>query len=151
MSSTCYQGFFLCLFDRAICYQFYAGVILLLQIILIGCAGALGALARYLLSHIVTAAAGTKFPYATLLINVTGSLVIGLIFVLTGRHLLSTAMQLILATGFLGGYTTFSTMSWETVQLARGGNMRASITYLGGNVVLGLLAASLGLAIGWGV
>jgi crcB protein len=123
----------------------------LLQIILISCAGALGALARYLLSHIVTAFTNAKFPYGTLLINVSGSLLIGFLFALTGRQLLSTTLQTILATGFMGGYTTFSTMSWETVQLARGGSLRASITYLGSNVVLGLLATGLGIALGWGL
>ena len=121
----------------------------MLQLLLIGCAGAVGALARYLLGHVVGSFAGTKFPYGTLIINVTGSFLIGLLFAFTGRHLLTTALQTILATGFLGGYTTFSTMSWETVQLARGENLRASVVYLGSNVVVGLLAASLGIAAGW--
>jgi fluoride exporter len=120
-----------------------------LSFIYMGCAGALGALGRYLLGHFVAGRLGTTFPYGTLIINVTGSLCIGFIFALTGRHVLSTATQSIVATGFLGGYTTFSTMSWEGVQLARGGRVGTSIIYLGGNVILGLVAVSVGIAVGW--
>ena len=115
----------------------------------IGCAGALGALARYILSHVVSGRLGTSFPYGTLIINVTGSLFIGFILALTSHHVLSTTAQSIIATGFLGGYTTFSTMSWEGVQLARGGRIGASLLYFGSNVVVGLFAASVGIALGW--
>ncbi|WP_149401788.1 fluoride efflux transporter CrcB [Dictyobacter arantiisoli] len=121
----------------------------LLQLVLIGSAGAFGAVARYVLGHLVASRVGSTFPFGTLIINVSGSFVIGVLFALTARHLLSTTGQLILATGFLGGYTTFSSMSWEGVQLARAGSLRASVLYLGENVVLGLLAASAGIALGW--
>ncbi len=95
--------------------------------------------------------AGSQFPFGTLFINVSGALLIGLLVGLTGRHLLSSGLQTVLATGFLGGYTTFSTMAWEGVQLARGGSTRRSLLYLGANVVSGLLAAALGLWLGWGL
>ncbi len=121
----------------------------LLQTCFVGLAGALGALTRYLLGRYIAERAGAQFPLGTLLINVTGAFVIGLIFSLTTRKLLSPALQAILATGFLGGYTTFSTMNWEGVQLARGGSTRMSMLYLGGSFVLGLLAVSLGLLVGW--
>ncbi len=114
----------------------------------IGLAGSLGALARYLLGRFIAGRAGAEFPFGTLLINVTGAFVIGLLFALTARKLLSPAWQTVLATGFLGGYTTFSTMSWEGVQLARGGSSRLSLLYFGGNLLAGLLAAALGLALG---
>ncbi len=114
----------------------------------IGLAGSLGALARYLLGRFIAGRAGAEFPFGTLLINVTGAFVIGLLFALTARKLLSLAWQTVLATGFLGGYTTFSTMSWEGVQLARGGSSRLSLLYFGGNLLSGLLAAALGLALG---
>ncbi len=116
---------------------------------MIGLAGALGALARYLLGRFIAERAGAQFPLGTLCINITGALVIGLLFALTGRHLLTPVIQSIFATGFLGGYTTFSTMSWEAVQLARGGSTRRSVLYLGGNVALGLCAVWLGLMLGW--
>ena len=121
----------------------------LLQVFLVGLAGAVGALSRYLLGRYIAERAGAQFPFGTLLINVTGAFVIGLLFALTSHKLLNAATQLILATGFLGGYTTFSTMNWEGVQLARGGSTRMSMLYFGGSFALGLLAASLGLLVGW--
>ncbi len=115
----------------------------------VGIAGALGAVTRYLIGRAIAERAGSQFPLGTLLINVSGSFVIGLLFALAGRRALSLAWQTVLATGFLGGYTTFSTMSWEGVQLARGGSTRGSALYFGGNLALGLMAVSLGLLIGW--
>jgi len=119
-----------------------------LSLAAIGLAGSLGALSRYLLGRFIAERAGAEFPFGTLLINVTGAFIIGLLFALTARKLLSPAWQTVLATGFLGGYTTFSTMSWEGVQLARGGSSRLSLLYFGGNLLFGLLAAALGLALG---
>lgn len=115
---------------------------------LVGVAGACGALARYLIGLAVAARISTSFPWATVLINVSGAFLIGLLASLTTRHVVNTFTQTLLATGFLGGYTTFSTMSWEGLQLVRGGNRRLALLYLGGNVVPGWLAAVLGLVIG---
>ena len=92
----------------------------------VGLAGALGAIARYVLGRFIAEWVGSQFPLGTLLINVTGAFAIG----------------------FLGGYTTFGTMSWEGVQLARGGSTRLSVLYLAGNVAVGLFAAVLGLVVG---
>ena len=117
----------------------------------IGFAGACGAVARYLLGRFVAERATSQYPLGTLIINITGAFVIGLFFALVAHHLMSTTLQLLLATGFLGGYTTFSTMSWESVQLARGGSIRSSFLYLSGSMVLGLLAAYLGILVGGGL
>lgn len=114
----------------------------------VGLAGSLGAVSRYLLGRFVAERFSREFPLGTLLINVTGSFVIGLLFALAARNVITSTLQLILATGFLGGYTTFSTMSWEIVQLARGGSRTTSMLYIGGSVVFGLLAAALGLFVG---
>ena len=122
---------------------------ILIQTIMIGVAGALGALARYLLGRFVTEKYGSQIPYGTLIINVSGALVIGLLFALAGRQLISLGLQAILATGFLGGYTTFSTMNWENFQLAREGKMRISMLYLRGSLLLGLGAAAAGIFLGW--
>jgi len=119
-----------------------------ISIVGIGLAGSLGALSRYLLGRFIAERAGAEFPFGTLLINVTGAFVIGLLFALTAHKLLSPAWQTVLATGFLGGYTTFSTMSWEGVQLARGGSSRLSLLYFGGNLLFGLLATMPGIALG---
>lgn len=115
----------------------------------VGLAGAAGALLRFLLGRFFLERLGPKFPFGTLFINITGAFVIGIFSALVTRKLLAPAVQSIVATGFLGGYTTFSTMSWEGVQLARGGVARLSFFYLGGTVALGLLAAVGGLALGW--
>ena len=123
----------------------FSGFLLTLEV---GLAGSLGALARYLLGRFVTERISKGFPLGTLLINISGSFVIGLLFALAARNIITSTLQLILATGFLGGYTTFSTMSWEIVQLARGGSRPAGVLYLVASVVLGLLAAALGLVAG---
>lgn len=115
---------------------------------LIGLAGGLGALARYMIGRIIVVRTGAIFPWGTMLINITGAFLIGVISGLTTHHLLSSYAQTVLATGFLGGYTTFSTMSWESVQLLRGGSLRQCCWYLGGTAIPGLLAAALGLLLG---
>ena len=115
---------------------------------LVGLAGALGALARYALAWWVAQRTRAIFPWSTLFINVSGAFLIGLLFGLTGRKAISTQTQTILATGFLGGYTTFSTMSWEGARLLKGSNPRQSLLYLAGNFIPGLLAAALGLVLG---
>ena len=115
---------------------------------MIGVAGACGALSRYLLGRFMAERVTARFPLGTLLINVTGAFVIGLLFALAERKLLSPTMQAVLATGFLGGYTTFSTMNWEGVQLARGGSTQLSLLYLGGSFLLGLVAALFGMLLG---
>ena len=121
----------------------------MVQIVIIGLAGSIGAVVRYLLGRLVAQRLRSQIPFATLLINVSGSFLIGLLFVAALRHRISSTVQVTLATGFLGGYTTFSTMSWEGVQLIRRGNQRASFLYLGGTVALGLLAVAVGFAVGW--
>src|SRR5436305_5583060 len=116
--------------------------------VIVGLAGALGAISRYLLGRFITERVNSQFPLGTFCINVSGAFVIGLLFALAGRKLISSTLQVTLATGFLGGYTTFSTMSWEGFQLVRGGSTRAGLLYLGGSSLLGLLAATLGLMLG---
>jgi fluoride exporter len=117
-------------------------------VVLVGLAGALGAVCRYILGRFVAERANAQFPLGTFCINLSGAFVIGLLFALASRKLVSSTLQVILATGFLGGYTTFSTMSWEGMQLVRGGSTRGGFLYLGGSILLGLLAASVGLMLG---
>jgi CrcB protein len=118
------------------------------QIIVIGVSGALGALARYLLGRFITEKWKSQIPYGTLIINVSGAFLIGLISAFVAHKLISTQLQAILATGFLGGYTTFSTMNSESFQLAREGNMRLSTLYLRGSLLLGIVAAAAGIVLG---
>ncbi|MCU1586857.1 MAG: CrcB protein [Frankiales bacterium] len=103
-------------------------------------AAGLGAVCRYLVDRAV---GHDRFPWSTVLINVSGSFLLGLLAGAAGHDLLAVA-----GTGFAGGFTTLSTLAWETVLLAEHGRPRAAA----GNVALsfgaGLLAAAAGLAIG---
>jgi CrcB protein len=111
-------------------------------------AGACGALARYEVELAVRRRAGGSFPYGTLLINVSGSLVLGVLAGLAAHHGVSARVVTVAGTGLLGAYTTFSTFSFDTVALAETGRMRAAATNLGASLVLGLGAAAVGLVVG---
>src|SRR5258708_32525767 len=120
-------------------------------VIVVGLAGAVGALSRYLLGRFIAERAGSRFPVGTLVINLSGAFVIGLLFALLSHKLISPIVQITLATGFLGGYTTFSTMSYECAQLSPGGRTRRRIRYPESSMRRGLLSASWGLATAGGL
>jgi CrcB protein len=114
----------------------------------IAVAGALGALARWGLNGWFTERFPT-FPLGTLVINVTGSFLIGVLFVVfVERTAASATVRLALMTGFLGAYTTFSTFSLETFRLLEEGDMRAALVNVLLSVALGLLAVWLGVVAG---
>jgi fluoride exporter len=109
--------------------------------------GILGANARYLVSLLVAERLGTGFPYGTMLINVTGSLVIGFFLTLVTERLeVSPLWRLFFATGFLGAYTTFSSYTFETATLLREGAYGAALLYLFGSVVGGMVGVLAGIA-----
>lgn len=105
-------------------------------------AGGLGAVLRYLADLWVARFAGRRFPWGILLVNVTGSFALG---VVTGA--LPDA-AFVLGAGLLGGFTTFSTAMLDTVALWRDGERSGSVFNAVGVLVLGLVAAGLGLALG---
>ena len=108
--------------------------------------GGLGAAARYAAGAWLIPRFGTAFPMHTLLINVTGSLVIGaLLPVLVDRPQIDPAWRLFLVVGFLGGYTTFSSYSFELISLARAGSWSAAAWYLIASNALSLTACALGM------
>lgn len=111
------------------------------NLLLVGSGGFLGSVARYVLGGFVLHSTGAaRFPYATLVVNVSGCLAIGVIAGFAERASLFTpATRLFLMTGFLGGYTTFSAFAYETVFLAREHAWASAF----GNV---LLQVALGLA-----
>jgi fluoride exporter len=114
----------------------------------IALAGALGALARWGLGSWFGQRFPT-FPWGTLVINVTGSFVLGMLFAaLVERGVGSSTMRLALMTGLLGAYTTFSTFSLETFRLLEDGATRAAIVNVGMSVVFGLVAVWLGVLTG---
>jgi fluoride exporter len=104
--------------------------------------GALGCVARLLISTLFVQRFGAGFPYGTLFINVTGSFLIGFVIELSQTRAFGVTplVRLMLATGVLGGYTTFSSFSYETFTLASEGNRSLSLLYAGGSVVLGVAA-----------
>lgn len=110
--------------------------------------GALGSLARFAVSVWVPRAAG-GFPWATLMVNVLGCLLFGLVWALAEeRKLLTPAQRIWLSAGFLGGFTTFSSFGYETVEMVRQGEAaRAGVHVLAQNT-LGPLAVLLGYHLG---
>jgi fluoride exporter len=105
----------------------------------IGVFGAVGAIARFLLDGAVSARAASGFPWGTLAVNLTGAFVLGF---LTGR--LTGDAQLLVGTGLLGGYTTFSTWMFESHRLGEDGELRRGLLNLVGSLAAGLLAVWLG-------
>jgi fluoride exporter len=111
-------------------------------------AGALGALARFGLSNVISSRGPRTFPTATFLINISGSFVLGLLAVLlTERFVVSASLRTSLTVGFLGAYTTFSTFSLETFRLLDDGAVAIATAYVVGSVALGVLAAYLGVLV----
>lgn len=108
-------------------------------------AGALGAATRY---WIGVAIGGRDFPWATLAINVVGSLLLGLVLGGPGMTRWSATTTTAVAVGFLGAFTTFSTFSTETVALLRSGRGAAALAYVAASVLLGVLAAWIGYRTG---
>lgn len=118
-----------------------------LPIIAVSLGGILGANARYLVSVYVAERLGTAFPYGTLLINVSGSLVIGFFLTLvTERYTVDPVWRLFFATGFLGAYTTFSSYTFEAAQLMRDGAFGVAFVYLFGSVLAGMIGVFAGIA-----
>jgi CrcB protein len=114
--------------------------------LLIALGGALGSMARYWVGAFVIDRLGTKFPYGTLVINLTACLVIGFsITFLTQRTGLNPAWRYLVPIGFVGAYSTFSTYEWETLSLIRGGTFPAAAVYAFGSLVLGLAATWCGM------
>ena len=107
----------------------------------------LGANVRYLLGGWVGEQAGSGFPWGTFVINVSGSLVIGIVLGLAAERTVPPWWRPGIAVGFLGSYTTFSTFSYETINLIRDGSYLAAVANAGGSLVLSLVAVGIGLAI----
>lgn len=120
----------------------------LVVVLLLIAAGGLGAVCRFVVDGVVRSRSGAAFPIGTLVINISGSLVLGLVTGLTVAQLLPDAVRLVVGTGFLGGYTTFSTASFETVRLVQERRLPAALLYGLGTLVATTAVAGLGLVIG---
>ena len=110
--------------------------------IAIALGGTLGCWARFGMTNLVQSIYGRDFPYATMSINVLGSFVMGFLFIETLERLtISPALRTGILTGFIGGYTTFSTFEMETFLLVEQGGRLKAIIYVVLSVGLGLMAA----------
>jgi CrcB protein len=108
--------------------------------------GALGSVARYAIGH-YAARHDERFPYATLLVNVAGSFLLGVLARYLPRSSLSPETGLALTVGFCGGFTTFSTFSLEVARLTEGGAYGRAATYATASVLLSLAATFAGFAV----
>ena len=112
------------------------------QVILVLLGGAAGALARY---GVGRAAGPDAVPWATLAVNLAGSLLLGVVLGAAAEGRLGELVLAGVGIGFLGAFTTFSTFSWEALALLRAGRVGLATAYVATSVVGGLLAAGLGL------
>lgn len=116
-------------------------------VLAVALAGGLGAVARFVLDGVLRARFRTAVPIGTMVINLTGAFLLG---VLTGAvaHGAPDTLLVVAGTGFLGGYTTFSTASLETARLVQGERWMAAFVNLAGMLVAAVLAAALGVLVG---
>lgn len=108
----------------------------------------IGGLSRFYLGSFIQQRAGADFPAGTLIINITGSFLVGFIMRMALQSdVISAETRTFLTTGFCGGYTTFSTFSYETAMMIEDGEYKRAALYVGSSVVVGLAATFLGFAV----
>lgn len=121
---------------------------MLKTILLIGVGGAIGTILRFLLTQfMVGRISPISFPYGTLIVNVSGCFVIGLVYALSDRLNMSAEFRAFLATGICGGYTTFSAFSYQSISLLKEGHTTQFFTYIIASLVLGLVATFIPVAL----
>ena len=120
--------------------------------ILVGIGGLLGANARYLVSVWAARRIGPEFPYGTLIVNLSGSLLLGfLVTAVAASAAYGREIQLLVPIGFVGAYTTFSTFAYESVGLLRRRAYGLAVTNVLGSTMLGLLGAWIGIVVARGI
>ena len=115
--------------------------------VLVGLAAAFGAVARYLVDLIVQSWHDQELPWGTFVVNVTGSFVLALASGLATHHGLDRDAAVVLTAGLAGGYTTWSTLMWESAALATDDSVIAATVNVAGSLAAGLLAAAAGYAL----
>jgi CrcB protein len=119
------------------------------EILLVGAGSAIGGILRLLAGKAAMQFFQNPFPIATFAVNISGSFLIGLLYALYGKTgNISPSVLLFLTTGLCGGFTTFSSFTYENLLLLRSGQYLMAVVYIGGSLILGLLAVFTGYAIG---
>lgn len=113
----------------------------------VGLAGAVGAVARYLLDGAIQDRTTGDFPFGTLTVNVVGSFVLGLVAGLVLKHSASREVHAVVGTGLCGGLTTWSTAAWESVRLAQDDSLAAGLRFTLVNLALSLVFAGIAIAL----
>lgn len=120
-----------------------------MTLVLVGVGGFFGAVARYVVDGVVSQQTGGAFPWGTLVINVSGSLVLGFLFALTvERGVLPAESRAPVMVGFIGAYTTFSTLMLESWRLIEDGSVVTGVINLAGSSIVGIVAVLIGLTLG---
>ncbi|GAB4451702.1 MAG: fluoride efflux transporter CrcB [Bacteroidia bacterium] len=118
------------------------------NLILVGTGGFIGSVARYYLSLIVTKIFPLTFPVGTFTVNILGSFLIGLIYETTEQYPPLVGARLFLATGFCGGFTTFSALSLESLSLLEKNEYLLFIGYVLSSIIIGIISVVLGIQVG---
>ena len=122
--------------------------IALQKYLLIAAGGALGSIARYWVGSTISGRMGARFPYGTFVINITACIVIGFSLTYLGKRTgMDPAWRYLIAVGFIGAYSTFSTFEWETLSTLRSGAFALAALYAVGSFILGLVATWCGAAL----
>jgi fluoride exporter len=118
-------------------------------VLLVAVGGAIGSVTRYLVGGWIASRVGSAFPFGTFVINVTASFIIGFFLAFSQERIsLSPYWRLLVAVGFVGGYSTFSTFEYEGIRLLQDREILLGSVYLIGSVVAGGIAAVGGIALG---
>ena len=120
----------------------------MLEVMWVAIGGAIGSVARYLVSTWAAARFGAEFPYGTLIVNITGCFIIGAFMTMaTERLSISPYWRLFITVGFVGGMTTFSSFSYETIHLLQEAEMLRACYNVGLNILVGFSATWLGVGV----
>jgi CrcB protein len=118
------------------------------QYVAVAIGAMLGANLRFVVGNWAVDRFGPDFPYGTLIVNVSGAFVIGIVLSFVGERVgINPLWRLFFATGFLGGYTTFSTYAWETLTLVQDGDWVPALAYVFGSNMFGFFGVWLGAVI----
>jgi fluoride exporter len=121
----------------------------LLKYVMVGIGGGLGSILRFWLGSYIGSKMGTRFPFGTLVINVTGSFLIGLVYaLLIAKTTWSPNWRYLIPIGFIGGYTTFSSFEYETLRTIQDGQIGLGLLYVGLSMCAGFVAVWGGVVTG---